>query len=375
MFIPIIDFRPARVVRGKETYVTYYVTDPTTDKLKRMRIRCNHVRCPRERVKFANILCAEINRKLYSGWNPLTGEKPAEKRNRILCQAVRDFCALRSRNLRPDSQRSYRSKSKQFREWCERRGVDDWLCNRFTAQLASEFLRDYEKGGSRSAYSYNDMLRFVKSMFADFVTWGMARENPFVSFKPHPIERKRRTTIPRRDRQRIRDYFIRKKMPEYITPMKLCCRYLLRPKEIMMLRLGDIDFEKGLLCLPPEVSKNHRERIIAIGSDVMRYFKGLRMQGLAPDVYIFSTDFKPGERLYTTKNLFSEWKKMRETLDMPDSYHFYSLKDTGITEMLESGMPSKYVKDLAGHTSLAMTERYMHTSDAVKILKANKVQF
>ena len=36
MFTPIIDFRPARVVRGKETYVTYYVTDPTTDKLKRM---------------------------------------------------------------------------------------------------------------------------------------------------------------------------------------------------------------------------------------------------------------------------------------------------------------------------------------------------
>lgn len=66
---------------------------------------------------------------------------------------------------------------------------------------------------------------------------------------------------------------------------------------------------------------------------------------------------------------------MRDDLDMPDTYHFYSLKDTGITEMLESGMPSKYVKDLAGHTSLAMTERYMHTSDAVKILKANKVQF
>ena len=375
MHNPILEFRPARVVKGKETYVTYYVADPTTDNLKRMCIRCNHIRSPRERMRYANALCAEINRKLYGGWNPLTGENPAERRGKCLLHAAREHCALRSRNLRPDSQRNYRSKLKQFCDWCARRGVDAWLCGRFTVQLASEFLLEYENDGKRSAYSYNDMLRYVKCMFSDFVTWGLSRENPFATFRPRPMERKHRTTIPKRDRQRIREYFIRKRMPEFVIPMRLCCRYLLRPKEIMMLRIADIDFEKRLLCLPPEVSKNHRERIIAIGSDVMGYFKQLHGQGHAPETYIFSTDFRPGQRLYTTKNIFNEWKRMRDDLDMPDTYHFYSLKDTGITEMLESGMPSKYVKDLAGHTSLAVTERYMHTSDAVKILKANKVRF
>lgn len=91
--------------------------------------------------------------------------------------------------------------------------------------------------------------------------------------------------------------------------------------------------------------------------------------------YTFSTHFKPGDRLYTTKNMFATWQKMRENLSLPDSYHFYSLKDTGITEMLESGMPSKFVKDLAGHHSLSMTERYLHVSDARRILKANTVRF
>jgi len=46
-----------------------------------------------------------------------------------------------------------------------------------------------------------------------------------------------------------------------------------------------------------------------------------------------------------------------------------------ITEMLESGMPSKFVKDLAGHRSLSMTERYLHVSDARRILQANRVRF
>ena len=157
--------------------------------------------------------------------------------------------------------------------------------------------------------------------------------------------------------------------------IRLCFRYLVRPKEILMLRMCDIDFDTGILHIPPEVSKNHSERTIALGHDVMRYFRELQRRGLPSGTYIFSTDFKPGARPYTTKNLFAVWQRMRESLSMPESYHFYSLKDTGITEMLESGMPSKFVKDLAGHHSLSMTERYTHVSDARRILAANRVRF
>ena len=164
-------------------------------------------------------------------------------------------------------------------------------------------------------------------------------------------------------------------MKEYVAMIRLCFRYLIRPKEILMLRIGDIDFDGAFLRIPPDVSKNHTERIIALGYDVMKYFRELQKDNYTSDTYIFSTDFKPGQRPYTTKNLFAVWQKMRECLSMPDTYHFYSLKDTGITEMLESGMPSKFVKDLAGHHSLAMTERYLHVADARRILRTNKIRF
>ena len=81
MATPFIDFRPAQVKRNKETYISYYVLDPTSNQLKRMRIRCNRIKNRREQAKYATLLCFEINRKLYGGWNPLTGEDPAERRN------------------------------------------------------------------------------------------------------------------------------------------------------------------------------------------------------------------------------------------------------------------------------------------------------
>lgn len=374
MATPFIDFRPAQVMRNKEVYVCYYVLDPTNDKLKRMRVRCNRIKNPRERAKYAALLCAEINRKLYNGWNPLIGDDSASTKRLSIVEAATDYVRRKAKDLRKDTVRSYRSKLSFFTKWCEKTGISDWLCGRFTNSHAAHILDEYG-GGGRSAYAYNSMLQFLKSLFRSLVSKGLAAHNPFAAFNGKKREAKSRVTIPKLDRKRILNYFHKREMGEYVAMIRLCFRYLIRPKEMLMLKIRDIDFDTGLLRIPPEVSKNHNERIIALGYDVMKYFLGLQKGGTCSDDYIFSTNFKPGERLYTTKNMFSTWKRMRERLSMPSTYHFYSLKDTGITEMLESGMPSKYVKDLAGHHSLTMTERYLHISDARKILKANTIRF
>ena len=374
MAIAFIDFRPAQVMGDKELYVCYYVLDPTSDKLKRMRVRCNRIKNRREQLRYATLLCAEINKKLYSGWNPLTGEDSSAKKRLPIVEAATNYVRRKAKDLRKDSVRSYRSKLSFFTGWCDKTGISEWLCGRFTSSHAADILNEYDHGG-RSTYSYNSMLQFLKSLFRSFVADGLAAYNPFAAFKAKKREAKQRVTIPKQDRRRILDYFHKRGMNEYVAMIRLCFKYLVRPKEILMLRIRDIDFDTGLLRIPPEVSKNHIERTIALGYDVMKYFRELTGKGCAADSYIFSTDYKPGNRLYTTKNMFATWQRMRERLSMPDTYHFYSLKDTGITEMLESGMPSKFVKDLAVHRSLSMTERYLHVSDARRILQANRVRF
>ncbi len=374
MATPFIDFRPAQVMQNKEVYICYYVLDPTSEKLKRMRIRCNRIKSPKERKKYATLLCSEVNRKLYNGWNPLIGEDSSSTKRVSIVEAATNYVHQKEKDLRKDSVRSYRSKLSFFIRWCERAGISDWLCGRFTSGHAANILDEYGCGG-RSTYAFNSMLQFLKSLFRSFVSNGLAAHNPFAAYKGKKREVKRRVTIPKQDRKRILNYLHKRDMKEYVAMVRLCFKYLIRPKEILMLRISDIDFDSGLLRIPPDVSKNHNERTIALGYDVMKYFQELRKEDCNSNDYIFSTDFKPGHRLYTTKNMFATWKTMRERLEMPNTYHFYSLKDTGITEMLESGMPSKFVKDLAGHHSLSMTERYLHISDARRILKANTVRF
>lgn len=271
MATPFVDFRPAQIKGDKEVYVCYYVLDPTNDKLKRMRIRCNRIKNPRERTKYATLLCGEINRKLYNGWNPLMGEDSISKKRVSIVEAATDHVRRKAKDLRKDSVRSYRSKLSFFTRWCEKAGISDWLCGRFTNSHAANILDEYG-GGGRSTYAYNSMLQFLKSLFRSFVTDGLAAHNPFAAFKGKKRETKRRVTIPKQDRKRILNYFHKREMSGYVAMIRLCFRYLVRPKEILMLRIHDIDFDSGLLRIPPEVSKNHTERTIALGYDVMKYF-------------------------------------------------------------------------------------------------------
>ncbi|MBO7585932.1 MAG: tyrosine-type recombinase/integrase [Bacteroidales bacterium] len=103
MATPFIDFRPAEVRKNKETYILYYVLDPTSDKLKRMRVRCNRIKNRREQLRYATLLCAEINRKLYSGWNPLTGEDSSAKKRLSIVEAATNYVHRKAKDLLKDT--------------------------------------------------------------------------------------------------------------------------------------------------------------------------------------------------------------------------------------------------------------------------------
>ena len=215
---------------------------------------------------------------------------------------------------------------------------------------------------------------FLYTLFDFFVERGYIKENPADGLSRRRVDRKQRTVIPREERAKIRDWF-EANVPRYVWAMMLCYRLFIRPKEICGLRIGFVNFDEKTLKIPAELAKNHCERELGIPEDLMAYFIMLKDYPL--HYYIFSDPktYTPGPRAMAPTRIAEMWKRMRSELKLPESYQFYSLKDTGITEMLEAGVPPKFVKELADHHSLEMTERYTHRSDAKKILEWNRLEF
>lgn len=75
------------------------------------------------------------------------------------------------------------------------------------------------------------------------------------------------------------------------------------------------------------------------------------------DYYLFSNHFKPGKQHRMSKQFTDYWLKVRNTLNFPTNYQFYSLKDSGITNMLKTH-DIITVRDQARHSDMLMTDKY-----------------
>lgn len=366
------DFRPAEYHAGKSSYVAFYVINPDTGNLVRKRIKVNRVTRGQKRDKFARTLCCEINRKLYEGWNPYL-ENDAYFSGTSMQKGIKEFLEAKGRNVRPDTFRSYHSYLKWFNGFLQRSGKIQMPIRTFTDRDAEKAMKELETRSDIGSATYNSYLEFFRNLFNYFINRNWLKENPFSRIERKREEQKRRELIPPHIRQQIADYFVQTQQIPYLYIMQLCYRCLIRPKEILMLKIKDIDFVDNIINLPADVAKNHKARTIGVPEEIMAYLNKIRDH--EPNEYIFSKGYLPGFELKSSKDTSKTWALMRKHLNLPLKYQFYSLKDTGITELLERGVPAKYVKDLADHSSLEVTERYMHKTEAKIILKHNTLEF
>ena len=71
----------------------------------------------------------------------------------------------------------------------------------------------------------------------------------------------------------------------------------------------------------------------------------------------------PGTRQVSRRMLSKHWDKMRKSLKISAEYQYYSLKDTGITDMLNKKVSNLAVRDQARHSSLSITNIYARVAD------------
>lgn len=359
-----VDFRPAEIHdNASGTTIVYYVKNPSTGLIERQRMKLNHIHDKRERLKYGRLKVQQINKQLYEGWNPIV-EKSGLSMIISVAEAIRLYKKSYA-NVRPDSLRSYDSMTKTFTEFCTLYNMADKPIYEFGRQAAQQYMLHIDNRDV-SAKTYNNYVRFMGQFMNYCVDKGLAKENPFASIKLKRVDEKKRTVIPPEVRDKIMDYLVREKMDGFRLICLLTYHCLIRPKELLMLKVSYVSMKDNLITIPAEVAKNHCERQISMPMEIAVLMAD-QIKSATSDQYLFSTGYKPGKKLLTTRDTGRTWSNIRKALGLPACYQFYSLKDTGITEMLEAGVPAKMVQELAGHHSLEMTQKYVGKSKAEDI--------
>lgn len=331
--------------------------------MRRMVVRMNAIRKRFARIgdfkAHCNQVVCQINAKLAGGWTPF-GEQQNSRLYTPIEAVLDEYIKEKSLELRPDTMRSYRSFCNALKEWVADNCPKAQIVL-FNKVLAVRFMDYLQNEKDLTGRSYNNRLKQGRAFFGWAVEKCYAKENPFASIRTKREETKKRILIPSDTRAMIADYF-REKNPNYLVLCRLVFNSLVRPKEVWRLKIADVHLDEGYILVSEDESKTHYSRVATLTPELVADIRKM-VSGAKPSMYLFGHGYKPNAKPIRYQNFREDWTKMRIALGLPETMQLYSLRDTGINEMLKSGIDPLTVMQHADHHDLSMTTRYANHVD------------
>lgn len=370
--IPIVDFVPAEIHKGVKGVwrIVYYISDPTdpSKKLKRKMTRVKPMQNSRERERYAKRICWELNRKLEQGWNPILEQEAPKSLSRIK-DVSRIYLLniekqVKDNSLREDTLRAYTSYLKNLETFLKFKGDPELFCLKFDRILVGEFLDYIYYYRNNSPRTYNNYLGFLNVFCKSLIRKGHLKANPAEAFAKKPKGEKKRTIIDNAD---LREMFLQlaEKDPSFYVVCAMMYYELLRRTEMSKMLVSDIHLKERYILIRSEVSKNGKTQTVTILEEFIPVIIK-HLDKAHNNDFLFSEDnFKPGAKKSNPKAFSDRWQKWKKAFAWRKEYHFYSLKDTGITNLLRAGVPAIHVRDHARHSDIQMTQKYTPMNSGV----------
>lgn len=354
-----IHFKPAELRQNQRWLIVYYALNPLTNIMERFRVNVPVIKSKTERLKIAKKMQLEINNKLYSGWLPYYNSNQTQFKTFEQCKAL--YLNIIDKEVktgakRIDTKRSIASFFSMLEKYVKEKGININLMLHFNKSFVVNYLDWVYYERENTARTYNNHLMY----FNIFINWccqrGFVTEVFTTGIKRLPKEVKKRKVLT--DEVKLKVKHIANIDKHYYTLCMMTYYCFVRRTELTKLKVSAINLNGGYMMITNDESKNKKTEAVTIPIPLLELLAE-HLQKAKNDDYLFSADnFKPGKIQLAPKKISDEWNKYRKLLNIGTEFQFYSLKDTGITDLLNTGIPAIKVRDQARHHDLRITEQY-----------------
>lgn len=369
---PLLEYIPAQLHENQTWEIVYYVANPHTGKLTRKRNRVKPIKGITQRRQLARRMVIEINRRLQKGWNPFYQNKGTRElirfidANNAYINRIKRECA--DGNLRPDTLRTYKSQVGRLETYVtDVLKTPEMMCYRFDSDFVGEYLDyiRYEKG--LSARTRDNYLGFLGTLATFLFEKKYITVNPTEHFGKINKKIKKRTVIGNDLRKAIFMYW-ENENPNYLNLCMACYYCLIRRTELTKIKVGDVNLAGSTIWVDAQSSKNRTGKHVTIPDKFLGVLER-HIENARESDYLFSSDgFAPGKNILRPDRITRHWERMRKDIGLKHEIQWYSLKDSGITDLLAAGVPLIAVRDQARHHSSNQTDAYTPR----QMLKANQ---
>jgi excisionase family DNA binding protein len=205
------------------------------------------------------------------------------------------------------------------------------------------------KQGVRTS-TINRCLAILRKMFNLAVEWGYLQNNPIkrVKFYSERDNLQERILLPEEEKRLF------EVSPDGLRPvLTIALNSGMRLGEILNLKWEQIDLDSKTIRV--ENTKSKRNRTIEINSTLRAELQKLKDHGNCSP-YLFANP-KTGKPLTTVKRAFKTACKKAGISGL----RFHDMRHTFATRLIAKGTDIITVKELLGHSSVTITERYTHS--------------
>lgn len=206
-------------------------------------------------------------------------------------------------------------------------------------------------------------LRNMKAAFNRAVEWEMIDSNPFLNIKIKKHQQEKPAILENGDLNKIIENIPDQNISEiilysYFTGARLSEAVAAMWKnvnlETRLITIGDSEFN----------TKSKQQRIIPIRQNLLDILVRRFNDKHKSDKYIFP---KNRNSHFTGSYISKRFKSAVKKAGLNPKLHFHSLRHTFGSELGMKGVPITVIRDLMGHSTVAVTEIYSHTNlDSLK---------
>lgn len=332
--------RPANKDLTRTWYIEYSV--PGKGKQKKYG-QLNKISTIAERMKEVDRLVAGLKQV------PIPQADPVEKTKNDLIKQLQRVIDGKDIYCREKTMQTYQSKFNMFVTWWRDKKNEKSISE---LGLGLAYMKYLKNKGCNST-TINNAREYLKSFFKEVDKVN----NPFENTRKLPEYR----VSARYFSTKLQNHLCRE-ITLTNPQLWLACQFqyylLLRPGELRQIRIGSFDFERQLLKVEGNISKNKKTMYVRIPDDLVATLEFLK--DYPAQYFVFGTGGKPDKIARNKKYFPDEHQKILARLRLNTTeYKFYSWKHTGACMYYLATKDLKGLKEQGRWHSLSMVEEYL----------------
>ena len=319
-------------------------------------------------------LCKNLLAKLKDGFNPNLSYGVQQQNEMFIIEALRFALEKKMQYLEPKTYRTYRGTVNLFETTVSQLGIDRLKITdlkRIHIKLIIERTSINEKWTPKT---HNTRLGHLKILLTVLVKWDIIEVNPATNIDNLKVDKDSDFNKPGTEAEIeiIKKTLIEKDFRFYVYSIVIFHTGM-REVELLKVTLGMVKMDKNEFHLPGTMTKNGKSRIVPMNKYLKEYLIEMDFEKLPKDYYLFGSfkepkignrgknqflpDFIPGKTPISRDTATRRWEKLVKK-GLGIKMNLYAMKHYGADKKILAGMNMDSLRELYGHSSHLMTEKY-----------------